>query len=213
MAAPRVEGDEPAKQSAGEHDGYGVGRLLAFSDGVFAIAITLLVLTVPVPGLPRGGGDPNARLAAELVRLAPNLGAFVLSFVLIGAQWIIHHRLLREVRRTDSGLLWLNLLALLGICLVPLATSVLVRYGDLPIGCIAYAALQIGISLSYTALRYYLSAQSGQGRRQAVLGLVQLAGFAVSIPVAFLSVNAAYALWMGGFVVARLTDGWRRGHP
>ena len=210
MTRSRAEGDEPvAGAQPAAYDAYGVGRLLAFSDGVFAIAITLLVLSVPVPSLP-AGSDPSGRLAAELVRLAPNLGAFALSFVLVGVHWMVHHGLLREVRRADRGLMWLNVLTLLGICLVPLATTVLVRYGDLPSGCIAYAAVQVLISLCYTALRFYLAAQAGRGRRRALLSLVQLAGFAASIPVALLSVNAAYGLWMGGLVLARFIDGWTR---
>ncbi len=93
---------------------------------------------------------------------------------------------------------------------MPFGPTVLVRYGDTAIGCIAYAALQVGISLSYTALRYYLAARAGSGRSQALLSLIQLAGFAISIPVALANVQAAYALWLGGFVVARLMDGWTR---
>jgi uncharacterized membrane protein len=210
MAAPGGEGDElEAGARPAGHDAYGVGRLLAFSDGVFAIAITLLVLSVPVPDVP-AGPDLNARLGDALLRLAPNLGAFAFSFLLVGAQWMIHHRLLRGVRRSDRGLMWLNLLTLLGICLVPLATTLLVRYGDQPNGCIAYASLQVGISLSYMALRLYLANLAGRGRGASLLGLVQVAGFAASIPVAGLNVNAAYALWLGGFALARFMEGWTR---
>src|ERR1700730_2010910 len=128
--ASTAEGDERV------HASYDVGRLLAFSDGVFAIAITLLVLGIPVPNVPPGP-DQAARLAATLSGTAGNLEGFALSFVLVGAQWISHHRILRGVTFSTARLLWLNLLLLLGICLVPFATSLLVRYGDTTTGAIA----------------------------------------------------------------------------
>jgi uncharacterized membrane protein len=198
------EGDEA------ERGGYDVSRLLAFSDGVFAIAITLLVLTIPVPNDPDGLPNRNALLASRLGELLPSLSGFALSFALVGAHWIIHHRVLRGVTRCDRGLLWLNLVLLLGICLVPFATSVLTRYGDTPSGLIAYAALQIGISFAYLALRLYLARQRGRGYLEAALALTQVVGFAASIPVAFVSLRWAYLLWFAGIGAARFLDTWKR---
>jgi uncharacterized membrane protein len=208
MAAATVEGDEPAaERSAAAADAYGVGRLLAFSDGVFAIAITLLVLSIPVPDIPPHDPRANARLLDALLGLTPNLGGFALSFVLVGAHWMIHHRLFRQVTRIHRRLMWLNLLALLGICLVPFATTVLIRYGDTPTGAIAYASLQIAISLAYFALRVALAGQGAGSRASALLALVQLIGFVASIPLALAGdVQVAYVLWVAGFAVARAVD-------
>jgi uncharacterized membrane protein len=117
-----AEDDEPdvaghaAEPAARE--GYDVGRLLAFSDGVFAIAITLLVLSIPVPNS-TGKAAEAAQLSGALVGQYRELLGFALSFVLVGAQWILHHQLLRRLTSCDARILWLNLLILLGICLVP----------------------------------------------------------------------------------------------
>src|SRR5215472_9480219 len=162
--ASTFEDEEPAVATRagqqGARKGYDIGRLLAFTDGVFAIAITLLVLSIPVPNLP-AAPDPSAQgalLATALAHLVPNLTGFVVSFILVGAQWIVHHRMLRQLDFCDGALLWLNLLILLGICLVPFGTGLLVRYGDTATGAIAYAGLQVGIGVSFLAMRLYLAA-------------------------------------------------------
>jgi uncharacterized membrane protein len=182
----------------GAHAGYDVGRLLAFSDGVFAIAITLLVLGIPVPTV---GG---AQLPGELRHLSLNLLGFAISFVLVGTQWIAHHRLLRQLDFANVTIMWVNLLLLMGICLVPFATSVLVRYGDVPAGAITYASLQAAIGVVFVAYRLYLVHCGVDLRRTLVLSWVPAAAFVVSIPVALWHVNAAYAVWVIGFSGSRL---------
>ncbi|HLJ91177.1 MAG TPA: TMEM175 family protein [Candidatus Angelobacter sp.] len=95
------------------------GRIEAFSDGVFAIAITLLVLDLKVPYAVEKG------LAAALLKQWPAYLAYVMSYMYIGVMWINHHRLFTHIRRSDDTLLVLNLLLLLGITSVPFPTSVL----------------------------------------------------------------------------------------
>jgi uncharacterized membrane protein len=199
-----AEADEPAA-----HPGYDVGRLLAFSDGVFAIAITLLVLSIPVPNLPRGA-DP-AQVVAALNDLVPNLIGFGLSFFLVGTQWIAHHRMLRQLTRTDNRMLWLNLLLLLGICLVPFATTLLIRYGDQPATAIAYASLQTAIGLTFLAMRAYLLGRGLVRLGSLLVSLMPIAAFLISMPVALRNVNVAYGVWVAGFVVARVIEA--RVHP
>src|SRR5437899_1855756 len=94
-------------------------RIEAFSDGVFAIAITLLILEIKVPGLQQG------RLAGALLRQWPSYLAFLLSFVYIGIMWMNHHRMFTHIRRSNDTLLLLNLLLLLGVTVVPFPTAVL----------------------------------------------------------------------------------------
>ena len=208
MTAP-VEDERPgpALANAGhgyEHGrgdpraGYDVGRLLTFSDGVFAIAITLLVLGIPVPNV----GD--TQLPGELQHLSLNLVGFGVSFVLVGTQWIAHHRLLRQLDFANATILWINLLLLMGICLVPFATSVLVRYGGSPAGAITYASLQGAIGVVFVAYRLYLVHCGVDLRQTLVLSWVPAAAFVVSIPVALWQVNAAYAVWVIGFGGSRL---------
>ena len=94
-------------------------RIEAFSDGVFAIAATLLILDVKIPQ------SNQANLAAQLGQQWPSYFAFLLSFLFIGIMWINHHRLFTHIKRTDNGLLILNLLLLLSVCAVPFPTAVL----------------------------------------------------------------------------------------
>jgi len=175
------------------------GRVEAFSDGVFAIAITLLVLGIPVPDIAH-----HAQLPGELAHLSVNLVGFGVSFVLVGTQWIAHHRLLRQLDFANVTIMWINLLLLMGICLVPFATSVLVRYGDVPAGAITYATLQATIGVVFVAYRLYLVHCGLDLRRTLVLSWVPAAAFVVSIPVALWHVNGAYAVWLIGFCGSRL---------
>jgi len=94
-------------------------RIEAFSDGVFAIAITLLILEIKIPPA------TQAPLRTQLLQQWPSYFAYLLSFFFIGIMWINHHRLFTHIRRADNGLLFLNLLLLLGVSAVPFPTAVL----------------------------------------------------------------------------------------
>ena len=106
------------------------GRLEAFSDGVFAVAITLLVLNIRIPGidLPPDKLLNDARLWQELLGEWPKLAAYGTSFATIGVMWINHHRLFVHIKRTDTVLLLLNLLLLLIIVFIPVPTALLAEY-------------------------------------------------------------------------------------
>jgi uncharacterized membrane protein len=94
-------------------------RIEAFSDGVFAIAITLLILEIKIPPV------SQAHLSTQLLEQWPSYFAFLLSFLFIGIMWINHHRLFTHIRRANNGLLFLNLFLLLGVSAVPFPTAVL----------------------------------------------------------------------------------------
>ena len=97
-------------------------RVEAFSDGVFAIAITLLILDVHVPTSAPG------HLGAALARQWPTYIAFLMSFSFIGIMWVNHHRLFNHIRGCDNRLLFLNLLLLLGVTVVPFPTALLAAH-------------------------------------------------------------------------------------
>ena len=100
------------------------GRVEAFSDGVFAIAITLLILDVHVPrDLPE-----TKTLGDALLKQWPSYLAFLTSFALIGIMWINHHKLFTLIKRSDHLLLVFNTLLLLGATVVPFTTSLLSEY-------------------------------------------------------------------------------------
>src|SRR3954447_23091439 len=98
-------------------------RLEAFSDGVFAIAITLLVLEIKVPEV-QGGHT----LARSVLDLWPSFAAYATSFAVIGIIWVNHHAVLGHVRVADRGLLARNLLLLLFVALIPWPTSLIAEY-------------------------------------------------------------------------------------
>ncbi|HYW23610.1 MAG TPA: TMEM175 family protein [Terriglobales bacterium] len=196
---PTAEDDEPdlaAGHASGA--GYDLGRLYAFSDGVFAIAITILVLGIPVPSV----ADPT-QLPGELRHLSLNLVGFALSFVLVGTQWIAHHRLLRRLDFCTGTIMWINLLVLMGICLVPFATSLLVRYGGTAAGAIPYAILQASIGIMFVLYRLYLVRHGVDLGGTLVLSWIPALAFVLSIPLALVNVNYSYAVWVAGLTISR----------
>jgi uncharacterized membrane protein len=102
-----------------------IGRLEAFSDGVIAVAITLLVLNIQVPTLDM---TKQYGLGGALVRNWPLYAAYVTSFLTIGIIWINHHVMISRLREADRTILFLNLLLLLSIGVLPFATSLLAKY-------------------------------------------------------------------------------------
>jgi uncharacterized membrane protein len=97
-------------------------RVEAFSDGVFAIAITLLILNLKVPSGPEG------HVAAALARQWPTYAAFLISYAFIGIMWVNHHRLFNHIRKSDNRLLFYNLLLLLMVTVVPFPTALLAAH-------------------------------------------------------------------------------------
>jgi len=95
-------------------------RIILFSDAVFAIAITLLVLEIKVPHV---GEDINNSLINILIGMTPKFVGFFISFFVIGQYWIVHHKLFGFVDDYNGGLLWLNLIFLLSIVLMPFSTA------------------------------------------------------------------------------------------
>ncbi len=109
-----------------------------FSDAVFAIAITLLVLEIKPPEFSEGA--TSAQWARALVGLIPHFADFVLSFLVIGAFWTAHHYILSLVRSFDPALLWPNLILLLFIAFLPFSTALISETHDQPIPFVFYGA-------------------------------------------------------------------------
>jgi len=97
-------------------------RLEAFSDGVFAIVITLLILDIRFPEVEYG------QFTKTLVSLLPRILAYVMSFIIIGLYWVTHHNSMHALKKIDRGFLWLNILLLLCVSFIPFPTSLLGRY-------------------------------------------------------------------------------------
>jgi uncharacterized membrane protein len=147
--------------SEADEQQYGVSRLIAFSDGVFGFAITLLITTIPtvLPGI-TALSTPRATWT-HLVALLPNFAAYALTFYIVGNYWTIHHRLFRLIIKYDNPLLWLNLTLLLFIAFLPVPTAFLGRYGDNRVITAFYAATQAVICLVFLALGQYAEGDIG----------------------------------------------------
>lgn len=132
------------------------GRLEAFSDGVFAIAITLLVLEIPVPKVEHGG------LADALLDEWPSYAAYVVSFAIIGIIWVNHHAVFGYVRRADRGLLFLNLNLLLWVVVIPWTTSLLAEYmqaggADERTAALVYSLTMTFMGISFGGMWLYIT--------------------------------------------------------
>jgi uncharacterized membrane protein len=131
--------------------GLSPGRLEAFSDGVIAVIITIMVLELKVPG-----PDGVAGLRAVL----PTVFLYLLTFVQIGIYWVNHHYLVDEVETVSHGILWANLIFLFGLSLFPFATDWIGVKGLTSFNTALYAAVSILPGLGYMALWSRVRAQS-----------------------------------------------------
>jgi uncharacterized membrane protein len=191
-----------------EQRDYDVGRVLALSDGVFAIAMTLLVLSLRVPDdvTPATLGDALRNDGAELF-------AYALTVLVIGAFWLGHHGLFNRIERVDGRLMWLNVLYLGLIALLPFPTDMLGRFGGTTAAVMIYAAA-VGLTSVVVAAIDVYAAHAGllrptpddpEGGKipDLPVGLVFLA----TVPVAWWNPQLAMWLWL-----LALPWGWLGGH-
>lgn len=171
-------------------------RIVAFSDGVFAIAITLLVLQLDVSHV------SNAELGKRLLDERQDIFAYAISFAVIGRFWLIHHHFFGEVIRFDGRLIALNLFYLAWVVLLPFSSQVLGDHGGAEAAVILYAINLIGVILSsllmfVDARRAGLTRTSPEEARAGTRsGLVVAAVFAISIPVAVVNPHLAPYCWL-----------------
>ena len=138
------------------------GRLEAFSDGVFAVAITLLVLNIRIPGidLPPSKLPDDTNLWQALLNEWPMLAAYATSFATIGVMWLNHHRLYIHIKRTNTVLILLNLLLLLIIVFIPVPTALLAEYlvkPDQHAAAIVYSGTFLVMACCFNILWRYAS--------------------------------------------------------
>jgi uncharacterized membrane protein len=133
-----------------------VGRMEAFSDGVFAIVITLLILDIKVPPSAEG------HLGRELAHQWPQYAAYLISFFVVGIIWLNHHAVVQLLDRTDHTLQVLNLLLLLPVSVLPWPTAVLAEYlrdgtaGDQRVAVLLYGLANCAMGVAFNVLWHYL---------------------------------------------------------
>jgi uncharacterized membrane protein len=172
-------------------------RIVAFSDGVFSIAITLLVLNLLVKP-----GFPHKDLAHELWAQHENLLAYAISFAVIGRFWLVHHRFFGEVTAFDSKLIALNMLYLGWIVLIPFSSSLLGDYGGVTISVVIYAVnlsavILVGLWMTADARRAGLTRVDAVAAQESVVRSTYIASvFLLSIPVAIVAPTVAQLMWI-----------------
>jgi uncharacterized membrane protein len=145
-------GERVTERSPAENE---TARIEAFSDGVFAIAITLLILEIQVP--PQ---TPHGGLRRALINLWPSYLAFLASFMTIGIMWLNHHRLFTLIVKKDDGLIAFNLLLLLGITWLPFPTALLAEHlegphADQQTAALVYAGSFFAIAIIFKVMWRY----------------------------------------------------------
>ncbi len=170
------------------------GRMEAFSDGVIAIIITIMVLELKAPH----GDDP-----AALVPLIPAFLSYVLSFIYLGIYWNNHHHLLQAVRHIGGGVLWANLNLLFWLSLIPLATAWMGENHFAPLPVAVYGVCLLGPAVAYyilvRALLAHHERDSALARAIGVdfKGKISVVVYVLAIPLALVSSWIACALYVG----------------
>jgi uncharacterized membrane protein len=187
-----------------ETDGVEFSRIIAFSDGVFAIAITLLVLSLHIPEQLHGQSVGSALWDQQ-----GDLLAYALSFAVIGRLWLVHHRFFGEITHFDANLMALNLIYLGFVVLIPFSSEVLGDHGDTAAGVILYAA-NLAVTMFLGAAMFLYAARAGLAKERFAryverpTRMRNLTGgviFAVSIPIALVKPLIAILLWGTMFLV------------
>jgi uncharacterized membrane protein len=180
-------------------------RLEAFSDGVFAIAITLLIIEIGVPHV-----EANESLTRALLDLWPSYVGYVVSFLSIGVMWINHHHMFKDIVRVDHTLLVLNLLLLMGVAFVPFPTAVVAEYvreGDHELeAALMYGCTFVMIAICFDAFWLYASrgpslidehVSEARIRSRTVRYLPGPLLYAVALPFAFISPWISLGIYAG----------------
>jgi len=182
-------------------------RLDTFSDAIFAVAMTLLVFTFPLAGLPRNIGQEAVQNLLQ--GLSTQFETFIISFLVVGAFWVAHHRVFDKIKRYDQTLVWLNFVFLLFIVFVPFPTAVLVSAQSswLPvafyasnIACAGFALTLAWVYASYNFRLIDASTPIRDVRLSTLQGVVVPCVFLLSILVAFDNPNLAEYFWLLSFV-------------
>jgi uncharacterized membrane protein len=215
MAEGRKDMAEVVRRGRPRHrEEWGIefSRIVAFSDSVFAIAITLLVLQIDLPR----HVPPGSTLLDEILAQDGDFIAYAISFAVLGKLWLAHHRFFSAVERFDGLLMGLNLLYLAWIVLVPFTSEVLGDYGDNSTGVILYAISLVGVGLTFQAQIVHATRRDlvrpelrDMEQRYAAPGnLVMVSVFLLSIPVALISPLAAILMWPAVFLTGRRVGAW-----
>ena len=160
-------------------------RLEAFSDGVFAIVITLLILDIRIPEV------QPAVLPAALVTILPQLLTYVLSFFIVGLYWHLHHQVAAQVKQIDGAFIWLNLVWLLFVSVLPFPTALLGRYPLQPVPLTIYGINLILVNVTGFVILVYF-----KNHPELRFQPMSSAELRATAPI-YVAVNSLYAIAIG----------------
>jgi uncharacterized membrane protein len=160
-------------------------RLEAFSDGVFAIVITLLILDIKIPDV------QPAALPAALVDILPQLLTYILSFFIVGLYWHLHHQVASQIKWIDEAFIWLNLVWLLFVSVLPFPTALLGRYPLQPIPLTIYGINLILVNVTGFVILVYF-----KNRPRLRFKPMSSAELRAVAPI-YVAVNSLYAVAIG----------------
>jgi uncharacterized membrane protein len=169
------------------------GRLEAFSDGVIAILITIMVLELKI----EGGADWHA-----LREILPQLLTYLLSFVFLGIYWNNHHHMLHAATRVNGKVLWANMHLLFWLSLVPSITAWVGEHHESPLPAAVYGCVLLAAAFAYMILQYALVACQGPESKlrdalgSDLKGKISTLLYVVAIPLAFVRPWISYALYV-----------------
>ena len=188
-------------------------RLEAFSDGVFAVAITLLVLEINIPA--------GENLWHQLKEEWPSFASFFVSFWVIGIIWVNHHGLLDHLKRTDRGVLYLNLLVLMTVVFIPFSTALMAEHlksgDDEKVAAIVYASAFLAMGIAFGLFWTYIvkhrrelgvEIPDEEVRRMSVGFMIGNPLYAVAVVMAFIS-PAVVLVIVGGVAAYYMVAGMR----
>ncbi len=175
-------------------------RIEAFSDGVFAIIVTLLVLELKVPALKDHGSV--SELSHQLVELMPKFLSWLISFIIVCKFWLNHHYVLGLARHADYAMVWLNSLFLLSQSFIPFPTALVGEYPNNRLAVSLFGAMFALNTLLFMVLQAYIvrnlikpelaATQDPHGLRKAFIGP---ASYLLGAAVAWLSVHVAFVIY------------------
>jgi uncharacterized membrane protein len=172
----------------------GTNRIEAFSDGVIAIILTVMVLELKTPA--------NATVPA-LKAVAPSFLSYVLSFVIVAIMWVNHHHLMHLTKHATVGLLWSNNFLLFWMSLIPFVTAYMGQTHGAALAVATYGAVLTLAAFGFTVLRYVatrdfhgpanLVQQNERALRKSILSNLL---YASSVPLAFISVDLSFLIFL-----------------
>jgi len=198
----------------------GTTRVETFSDGVIAIIITIMVLSLKLPDISHP--DPARTVHRELLQMVPYFITYAFSFLMVGIFWMNHHHMFHLLEKTDEPLLMLNLLFLFWMSIIPLSTAMLGANPTLADPVALYGFIMLMTTLGFAFMRFYTlkknlvhhDANESVSRRIRTVTLkartksiVGSASYLCSVPLAYLNVYIAYAFILVPPIIFFIPDG------